>query len=50
MRSGASRKAESTVEWSHDVTWEEVAEIGHVQPHTSTLVRTGHDAAARECR
>lgn len=30
MRSGASRKAESTVEWSHDVlqlTWEEVAEI-----------------------
>jgi uncharacterized protein (DUF2384 family) len=30
MRSGASRKAESTVEWSHDVlelTWDEVAEI-----------------------
>lgn len=30
MRSTASRKAESTVEWSHDVlqlTWEEVAEI-----------------------
>jgi hypothetical protein len=30
MRSGPSRKAESTIEWSHDVlqlTWEEVAEI-----------------------